>query len=126
MIDFSGDFRFTKLSDYEVYAKNKGLDTAHASADLLPQAVYGLPEKYADKIAKAKVVGNPGCFAISMILGLLPAVESGALTSKTIVCDGKSGVSGAGRNPGEANFLSQRNEDVNTYREGTPPASRGS
>ncbi|MGL4368641.1 MAG: N-acetyl-gamma-glutamyl-phosphate reductase, partial [Spirochaetota bacterium] len=119
VIDFSGDFRFNNPADYEIYAQNKGMkDTSHEAADILPHAVYGLAEKYADKIAKAKVVGNPGCFAISMILGLLPAVESGAAVSDTIICDGKSGVSGAGRNPGEANFLSQRNEDVNTYKEG--------
>ena len=118
VIDYSGDFRFTNLADYEVYAKNKGMATEHAAKDLLPRAVYGLPEKYADQIRTAKVVGNPGCFAISMILGLLPAVEAGLIESKRIICDGKSGVSGAGKNPGEANFLPQRNEDVNTYREG--------
>lgn len=118
VIDFSGDFRFNTLADYEIYAKNKGMETSHAAEEILPHAVYGLPERYADRIAKAKVVGNPGCFAISMILGLLPAVEAGAFDSKTIVCDGKSGVSGAGKNPGEANFLPQRLEDVNTYREG--------
>jgi N-acetyl-gamma-glutamyl-phosphate reductase len=118
VIDYSGDFRFNTLSDYEVYAKNKGMDTTHAALDILPQAVYGLPEKYADKIRTAKVVGNPGCFAICMTLGMLPAVENGLIVPGTIICDGKSGVSGAGKTPGEANYLSQRNENVNTYREG--------
>jgi N-acetyl-gamma-glutamyl-phosphate reductase len=118
VIDYSGDFRFNDLADYEVYAKNKGMETTHAAQEIIGQAVYGLPEKYADKIRNAKIVGNPGCFAISMILGLLPAIEKGLIASDTIICDGKSGVSGAGKNPGEANFLSQRNENVNTYREG--------
>jgi N-acetyl-gamma-glutamyl-phosphate reductase len=118
VIDYSGDFRFTSTADYEVYARNKGMASDHAAADILENTVYGLPEKYAETIRKAKVIGNPGCFAISMILGLLPAVESGIITSRRIICDGKSGVSGAGKNPGEANFLPQRNEDVNTYREG--------
>jgi N-acetyl-gamma-glutamyl-phosphate reductase len=119
VIDYSGDFRFTSIDDYEIYARNKGMATDHSAADILSNTVYGLPEKYADAIRKAKVIGNPGCFAISMILGLLPAVESGIITSQRIICDGKSGVSGAGKNPGEANFLPQRNEDINTYREGS-------
>ncbi len=118
VIDFSGDFRFTTVDDYTVYAKNKGMNTEHSSPDVLAHTVYGLPEKYAEKIKNAKIVGNPGCFAIAMILGLLPAAEEGIIDSETIICDGKTGVSGAGKNPGEANFYPQRYEDVNTYREG--------
>ncbi len=53
-----------------------------------------------------------------MILGLLPAISRGILASEVIICDGKTGVSGAGKNPGESNFYPQRYEDVNTYREG--------
>lgn len=119
VIDFSGDFRFTNPDDYAAYAKNRGLETTHHTPHLLPQAVYGLPELYAEKIRTAKIVGNPGCFAICMILALLPAIKEKLIEDDTIVCDGKTGVSGAGKNPGEANFYPQRYEDVNTYREGT-------
>ncbi len=118
VIDFSGDFRFRSTDDYGVYARNKGMEDTHLSPELLPGTVYGLPEKYADRIRKAKIVGNSGCFAICMTLGLLPAVEAGILASETIVCDGKTGVSGAGKNSGEANLYPQRHENVNTYREG--------
>lgn len=118
VIDFSGDFRFTNIDDYAVYAKNKGMETSHQAASALSDAVYGLPELYAEKIRSAKIVGNPGCFAICMILGLLPAVKEKLIDAETIICDGKTGVSGAGKNPGEANFYPQRYEDVNTYREG--------
>jgi N-acetyl-gamma-glutamyl-phosphate reductase len=118
IIDFSGDFRFHSTSDYSVYAKNKGMADTHLSPDMLDRAVYGLPELYAERIRSAKIVGNPGCFAICMILGLLPAVNAGILDSDVIICDGKTGVSGAGKNPGESNFYPQRYEDVNTYREG--------
>ncbi len=119
VIDFSGDFRFSNTDDYSVYAKNKGMDDTHCAPDVMADAVYGLPEKYADKIAAARVVGNPGCFAICMILGLLPAVEAGLISAETsIICDGKSGVSGAGKSSGEANLFPQRLENVNTYREG--------
>ncbi|MBN2160833.1 MAG: N-acetyl-gamma-glutamyl-phosphate reductase [Spirochaetes bacterium] len=118
VIDFSGDFRFSTAEDYAVYAKNRGLDPAHLAPELLPGTVYGLPEKYAESIRSARIVGNGGCFAICMELGLLPAVESGIVTSGTIYCDGKSGVSGAGKSSGEANLYPQRHENVNTYREG--------
>jgi N-acetyl-gamma-glutamyl-phosphate reductase len=118
VIDFSGDFRFGSESDYAVYAANKGMETAHLAAGALPEAVYGLPEINANKIKNARIVGNPGCFAVSMILGLLPAVEKGLIEGASIVCDGKTGVSGAGKNPGESNFYPQRYENVNTYREG--------
>jgi len=118
VIDFSGDFRFHSTDDYGVYARNKGMEDVHLSPDILKEAVYGLPEKYLDGIKNARVIGNPGCFAISMILGLLPAVEAGILISDTVICDGKTGVSGAGKTSGEANFYPQRHENVNTYREG--------
>jgi N-acetyl-gamma-glutamyl-phosphate reductase len=118
VIDFSGDFRFQSIEQYSQYARNRGLDMSHHAQDILAQSVYGLPEIYSKKIKKAQVVGNPGCFSICMILSLLPAVVEGIINTEKIICDGKTGVSGAGKNPGEANFYPQRYEDVNTYREG--------
>lgn len=118
VIDFSGDFRFKSIKDYAVYAEYRGIDGNHLSADILPASVYGLPEKFANQIKGARIVGNPGCFAVGMILGLLPAVEADILASDSIICDGKTGVSGAGKNSGEANLYPQRYENVNTYREG--------
>ena len=94
------------------------MEEKHLIPELLKDSVYGLPEKYEERISRAKVVGNPGCFAICMILGLLPAVEAGIIAGDTIICDGKTGVSGAGKNSGEANLYPQRYENVNTYREG--------
>ncbi len=119
VIDFSGDFRFSGAGDYAVYARNRGLEENHLAPETLARSVYGLPEKYRDRIRKAEIVGNPGCFAIAMILGILPAVESGLASPGTIICDGVTGVSGAGKNSGEANLYPQRHENVNTYREGT-------
>lgn len=118
VIDFSGDFRFNTTDEYTVYAQNKGMETEHFSQNLLSEAVYGIPEINKEKIKSSKIVGNPGCFAISMILGLLPAIEANLIDDTTIICDGKTGVSGAGKNPGEANFYPQRYENMNTYREG--------
>ncbi len=118
VIDFSGDFRFTSIDDYMLYAKNKGMETEHFASTLIKESVYGLPEMNRDAIRNARIVGNPGCFAVSMILGLLPALEQKCIHGNKIICDGKTGVSGAGRNPGETNFYPQRYENVNTYREG--------
>jgi len=118
VIDFSGDFRFHSMEDYRVYAENRGMSASHDSPDLLASSVYGLPEKYNEQIAGAAIIGNPGCFAMSMILGLLPAVEKGALKPGVIICDGKTGVSGAGINPGKANSYPLRYDNSNTYKEG--------
>lgn len=118
VIDFSGDFRFPTTDDYRIYAENKGMSPVHDAQDLLPVSVYGLPEKFYERIAAAGIIGNPGCFAMSMILGLLPVVESGMAVPGTVICDGKTGVSGAGINPGKTNTFPARYENTNTYREG--------
>lgn len=118
VIDFSGDFRFKTPEEYSSYAAFKGMETNHLASDILKHSVYGLPEIYSESIRNAAIIGNPGCFAICMILGLLPAVDAGIIESDTIICDGKTGVSGAGKNPGEANFFPQRHENINSYREG--------
>lgn len=119
VIDYSGDFRFSRENQYTTYAENKSIDTNHLAPDLLEKSVYGLCEFNRDKIAHAPVIGNPGCFAISLILPLLPLVKEKVISSETIICDSKSGVSGAGKNPGNANFYPQRYENMNTYREGS-------
>ena len=118
VIDFSGDFRFHSTGDYRTYAINKSMSDIHSSPELLKESVYGLPEKNFDKIQTAPIIGNPGCFAMSMILALLPAAENGILKNSTLICDGKTGVSGAGINPGKANSYPLRYENSNTYREG--------
>ncbi len=118
VVDFSGDFRFTSFEDYRVYATNKSMDTDHAARDLLDRTVYGLPEHNREDIRGATIVGNPGCYATAMILALLPAAENGLIGKDTVYCDGKTGVSGAGRSSGEANLYPQRYENVNSYREG--------
>ena len=92
VVDLSADFR---LTDAGVYAAWYGLDHRHPA--LLPDAVYGLPELYADKIKKTRLVANPGCYPTSIILGLAPALAAGIVRTDDIVADSKSGASGAGR-----------------------------
>ena len=95
VIDLSGAFRFASADTYSAWYK---LPAPHASR--LTQAVYGLPELYAGEIRVAKLIANPGCYATSVILALHPLQKAGLLApGHTVVCDCKSGASGAGRDP---------------------------
>jgi N-acetyl-gamma-glutamyl-phosphate reductase len=118
LIDFSGDFRFRDPSAYAAYAgfhpKTAGLP--HAAPELLSQTTYGLPELFREQIRQAKLVGNPGCFAVAAILGLIPAVKEHLIALDSIVCDGKTGISGAGKKPSALHHFPERNENVAAYR----------
>jgi N-acetyl-gamma-glutamyl-phosphate reductase len=95
VIDLSGAFRFASADTYSTWYK---LPAPHASR--LGEAVYGLPELYAEQIKTAKLIANPGCYATSVILALRPLQETGLLAAgHTVVCDCKSGASGAGKEP---------------------------
>lgn len=97
VIDLAADFRLQSLAEFEQWYQQP-----HSCPELLKTAVYGLPELNRTKLATAKVVGNPGCYPTTAILGLKPVIEAqneqGArLIDARIVIDAKSGVSGAGR-----------------------------
>ncbi len=115
VIDYSGDFRFGSPEKYAEYATFIGLDPTHLNPSLLKDAAYGLPELH--KIGEAqRLVGNPGCFAVSCILGLAPAVAAGLIDTKSIICDCKTGVSGAGKKPHAAFHYPNRYDNMNAYR----------
>jgi N-acetyl-gamma-glutamyl-phosphate reductase len=95
VIDLSGAFR---LRDAETYSRWYG--ERHTAADLLGQAVYGLPEFYREQIREAALIANPGCYPTAANLALKPLIDAQIVDrSRGIVCDAKSGVSGAGRTP---------------------------
>lgn len=95
VVDLSGAFRFANEDTYTRWYKEK-----HTAVHLLPQAVYGLPEVCRKSIAGAQLVANPGCYPTAANLALRPLVAAGAIDRAAgIVCDAKSGVSGAGRKP---------------------------
>ena len=98
VIDLSGAWRLKQAQHRAIYGfKDEDSLTA---AEVMAEAVYGLPELNADKLPKADVVANPGCYATSVILALAPIMKAGlADRSKGIVADSKSGVSGAGKEP---------------------------
>jgi len=95
VIDLSGAFRFSSAETFTSWYK---LPAPHA--DRLGDAVYGLPEFYANEIRTANLVANPGCYATSVILAVRPLIQAGVVEqSQNVVCDCKSGASGAGKEP---------------------------
>ena len=117
VIDYSGDFRFDSPDAYGEYASRLGRSPDHATPGLLPEAVYGLPEIHRARInTGTRIIGNPGCFAVSCILGLAPAVDKGLVSTGSIICDCKTGVSGAGKKPSAAFHYPARYENMNAYK----------
>ncbi len=116
VIDFSGDFRFRDLKEYEEYARRIHLDPAHAAPELLPESVYGLPELGLDSVDGASIIGNPGCFAVSVLLGFAPALKAGLVDPLHLIADCKTGVSGAGKKPNPLFHFPARHDHMNAYR----------
>jgi len=117
VVDYSGDFRFNSVDAYAEYARRIGRDTVHASPDQLPESVYGLDELHRKEIGpNTRIVGNPGCFAVSCILGLAPAVKSGLVSPGRVICDCKTGVSGAGKKPAATFHFPARHDMINAYK----------
>jgi N-acetyl-gamma-glutamyl-phosphate reductase len=116
VIDYSGDFRFNDVETYRGYAARIGRTQEHTAPQLLPRSVYGLAELHGDEISRSHLVGNPGCFAVSCILGLAPAVKHGLIEADSIICDAKTGVSGAGKNPNPTFHYPARYDTMNAYK----------
>lgn len=93
VVDLSGAFRFRSGATFSAWYN---MESAPASA--LEQAVYGLPELYTSQISSAQLIANPGCYATSVILALRPLSAAGWIAAgRGIICDCKSGASGAGK-----------------------------
>jgi N-acetyl-gamma-glutamyl-phosphate reductase len=114
VIDLGGDFRLQDTLLYERYYKH-----THAAADLLPSAVYGLPELNRKAVAGATLVANPGCYPTSALLALLPALKRGLIAPSGIVITSYSGTSGAGRSSSVEMSFTELNENVRAYKIGT-------
>lgn len=95
VIDLSGAFRLRDSATYSRWYKQD-----HTAPQLLAEAVYGLPEFCRQRIRAARLIANPGCYPTAANLAIQPLIASGAADrSAGIICDAKSGVSGAGRKP---------------------------
>jgi len=110
VIDLAADFR---LQDVAVWKQWYGMD--HACADVLAEAVYGLPEINRAAIKTAKVVANPGCYPTATTLGFLPLIENALVDDQHLIADAKSGVSGAGRGASVATLQAESSENFKPY-----------
>lgn len=115
IIDLASDFRLQDLAEFEKWYKLQ-----HTCPELLNQAVYGLPEVLREKIKTAKIIGNPGCYPTTALLGLTPLIhaqnaQGQALIDPYIVIDAKSGISGAGRQARMNIIFSETSDNFSAY-----------
>jgi N-acetyl-gamma-glutamyl-phosphate reductase len=111
VIDLSGAFRFRSADTFTSWYK---LPAPHESS--LSAGVYGLPELYAAQIASSRLVANPGCYATSVILALRPLADAGLIADGSgVVCDCKSGASGAGKDPRRDLHFVEVDENFKAY-----------
>jgi N-acetyl-gamma-glutamyl-phosphate reductase len=111
VIDLSGAFRFSSAETFSAWYK---LPVPHSAR--LKDAVYGLPELYRSQIAASRLVANPGCYATSVILALCPLVRMGWISSsQSVICDCKSGASGAGKDPRRDLHFVEVDENLRAY-----------
>lgn len=111
VIDLSGAFRLRTAERYRHWYKED-----HTQPALLAEAVYGLPEFYREQVKGARLVANPGCYPTAANLALRPLVEAGCIDrTHGIICDAKSGVSGAGRKPSLKTSFCEVTENFSAY-----------
>ena len=112
IIDLAADFRLQDTSVFQDWYK-----MPHACPDVLKESVYGLAELNRASIANAKVIGNPGCYPTTVLLGLAPLLEDGAqfIDATHIIADCKSGVSGAGRKAEVGTLFSESSDNFKAY-----------
>jgi N-acetyl-gamma-glutamyl-phosphate reductase len=114
VVDLGPDFRLPQPL-YERWYKRP-----HPAPALLEQGpdgawIYGFTEALRDQIRKARFVANPGCFALASLIGLWPLARAGILSEASVIIDGKSGLSGAGRSAEQRLLLAEGFEDVCAY-----------
>ena len=113
IVDLSADFRLQDLAEWERWYKMK-----HTEPELVREAVYGLCELNRERIRKARLIANPGCYPTAIQLGFLPLLEAEAVDPQHLIADAKSGVSGAGRK-GEISLLfSEASDNFAAYNVG--------
>jgi N-acetyl-gamma-glutamyl-phosphate reductase len=111
VIDLSGAFRLGTAENYQTWYK-----AAHTQPELLAEAVYGLPEYCRERIPAARLVANPGCYPTAANLAIRPLLEAGVIDRAAgVICDAKSGVSGAGRKPNLKNSFCEVTENFSAY-----------
>ena len=110
VIDLAADFRLQDTTVFEKWYK-----MPHSCPDILRESAYGLVELNRKNIAGARVIGNPGCYPTTVILGLAPLLEKKLVHTDNIIADCKSGVSGAGRKAEVGTLFSEASDNFKAY-----------
>jgi N-acetyl-gamma-glutamyl-phosphate reductase len=111
VVDLSGAFR---LRDASLYPKYYGFE--HTRPDLLEKAVYGLTEFAREELRGATLIANPGCYPTTIIVPMKPLLDAGLLdTDQPVICDSKSGVTGAGKSPTATTHFVEVSESFKSY-----------
>lgn len=110
VIDLSADFR---IRDHKLWSDWYG--QAHGCPELLPQAVYGLPEVNRERIAQAQLVACPGCYPTATQLGFIPLLENNLVDPGDLIANASSGASGAGRQANINNLMSEVSDSYKAY-----------
>lgn len=112
VIDLAADFRLQNLQNFEHWYK-----MPHSCPEVLKESAYGLPELNRERVAGARVVGNPGCYPTTVLLGLAPLLQADQplIDTDYIIADCKSGVSGAGRKAEVGTLFSEAGDNFKAY-----------
>lgn len=112
VIDLAADFRLQDVDTFQKWYK-----LPHSCPTVLRDAVYGLPELDRERIRHARVVGNPGCYPTTVLLGLAPVLQAGRplVDVAHIIADSKSGVSGAGRKTQVGSLFCEASDNFAAY-----------
>ena len=114
VVDLSGAWRLKQPENRAVYDFHD--EKPEVAATLDQTAVYGLPELHRKQIADAQLVANPGCYATSVIVALAPLMKAGIVDAEHgVVCDAKSGVSGAGKTPTAKTHFVEVSDNLSAY-----------
>jgi len=113
VVDLSGDLRLPTAAAYRAWY---GHD--HPAPQLLGQAPYGIPELGRERLRGARLISNPGCYATSVLLPLVPLLREGLIDPDDVVVDAKSGTTGAGRSPRDDLLFSEVADDFSAYAPG--------
>lgn len=112
-IDMGADFRLSSEKEYEKWYGKK-----FAQPEIHANSIYGLPELNREKIKECSLIANPGCYPTTIELGLMPLLKKSLIKLDNIICDSKSGTTGAGRGLTLNTHFPEENETFAPYKVG--------
>ena len=110
VIDLGADFRLDSEDSYEKWYGKKFI-----CKNLHKDSICGLPEFNGSKINEFNIIANPGCYPTSISLGIMPLLKNNLINTKNIICDSKSGITGAGRGLSLKSHFAEANENFSAY-----------